>query len=227
MDAGSWQPQAHQPGPDTFRRLLSAQARAQQQQQHQQLPHQQPQQQLPLQHYHHHYQQHHQQQQYQQQLASVVSGQQRLVQRLARLRLEEQLSVADGNCQFRSVSEQLYGTQEFHGFVRQQAVNHIKANPASYATFLGEDFAYYCVGMAQDGTWGDELTLRAICDSFGVAVHVVTSEQRNWYLRYEPLSYKSRLEVFLTYIAPMHYNSLRRQKMFGRHPHHVSHIAGH
>lgn len=28
--------------------------------------------------------------------------------------------------QFRSVSEQLYGTQEFHGFVRQQAVNHIK-----------------------------------------------------------------------------------------------------
>lgn len=54
-----------------------------------------------------------------------------------------------------------------------------------------------------------QLTLRAICDSFGVAVHVVTSEQRNWYLRYEPLSYKSRLEVFLTYIAPMHYNSLR------------------
>lgn len=27
MDAGSWQPQAYQPGPDTFRRLLSAQAR--------------------------------------------------------------------------------------------------------------------------------------------------------------------------------------------------------
>jgi hypothetical protein len=54
-----------------------------------------------------------------------------------------------------------------------------------------------------------QLTLRAICDSFGVAVHVVTSEQHNWYLRYEPLSLKSPLEVFLTYVAPMHYNSLR------------------
>jgi hypothetical protein len=28
--------------------------------------------------------------------------------------------------QFRSVSEQLYGTQDFCGFVRQQAVQHIK-----------------------------------------------------------------------------------------------------
>jgi hypothetical protein len=28
--------------------------------------------------------------------------------------------------QFRSVSEQLYGTQDFYGFVRQQAVQHIK-----------------------------------------------------------------------------------------------------
>jgi hypothetical protein len=54
-----------------------------------------------------------------------------------------------------------------------------------------------------------QLTLRAICDSFGVAVHVVTSEQHNWYLRYEPLCLKSPLEVFLTYVAPMHYNSLR------------------
>jgi hypothetical protein len=42
-----------------------------------------------------------------------------------------------------------------------------------------------------------------------VAVHVVTSEQHNWYLRYEPLCLKSPLEVFLTYVAPMHYNSLR------------------
>lgn len=28
---------------------------------------------------------------------------------------------------------------------------------------------------------GDELTLRAICDSFGVVVHIVTSEQHNWW----------------------------------------------
>jgi hypothetical protein len=32
-----------------------------------------------------------------------------------------------------------------------------RSNPAEYATFLGEDFAYYVLGMAQDGTWGDEV----------------------------------------------------------------------
>lgn len=54
-----------------------------------------------------------------------------------------------------------------------------------------------------------QLTLRAICDSFGVVVHVVTSEQHNWYLRYNPLKLRSPAEVFLTYVAPIHYNSLR------------------
>eukprot|EP00878_Enallax_costatus_P007209 GHUV01007553.1.p1 GENE.GHUV01007553.1~~GHUV01007553.1.p1 ORF type:complete len:338 (+),score=81.02 GHUV01007553.1:294-1307(+) len=147
-----------------------------------------------------------------QQGPDYLSEQQRLDQRLMRLNLVVQFSYGDGNCQFRSVSEQLYGTQEHHAFVRQIAVDHIRHHPEEYQAFLGEDFHYYCAGMAQLGTWGDELTLRAVCDSFGVVVHVVTSEQHNWYLRYNPLKLKSTVEVFLTYIAPIHYNSLRRQK---------------
>jgi hypothetical protein len=147
-----------------------------------------------------------------QQGPDCLSEHQRLEQRLARLNLVVQVSAGDGNCQFRSVSEQLYGTQEHHGFVRQRAVDHIRAHPDEYQAFLGEDFHYYTAGMAQIGTWGDELTLRAICDSFGVVVHVVTSEQHNWYLRYNPLKSSSTAEVFLTYIAPIHYNSLRRTK---------------
>ena len=38
------------------------------------------------------------------------------------------------------------------------------------------DFERYMKRMARDRTWGDELTLRAICDCFGAVVHVVTSQ---------------------------------------------------
>ena len=35
-------------------------------------------------------------------------------------------------------------------------------------------------------TWGDELTLRAASDCFGCTIHVITSHEANWYLRYAP-----------------------------------------
>ena len=43
----------------------------------------------------------------------------------------------------------------------------------------------------------DELTLRAISDSFGAHVHVVTSHERNWYLKYLPDTPKTSKHVFL------------------------------
>lgn len=50
---------------------------------------------------------------------------------------------------------------------------------------------------------------RAVSDSFGIVVRVVTSDLENWYLTYEPQCCKMDREIFLTYIAPIHYNSIR------------------
>ena len=44
----------------------------------------------------------------------------------------------------------------------------------------------YIEYMSRNRTWGDELTLRAAADCFGCTIHVVTSTDANWYLRYEP-----------------------------------------
>jgi hypothetical protein len=40
-------------------------------------------------------------------------------------------------------------------------------------------------------------------------INVITSDQHNWYMRYEPQEMKVNLEIFLTYIAPIHYNAVR------------------
>jgi hypothetical protein len=63
--------------------------------------------------------------------------------------------------------------------------------------------------MSLSGTWGDELTLRAACDSYGVVIRCVTSEAENWYISYEPLEKRLDRELFLAYISPIHYNALR------------------
>ena len=48
-----------------------------------------------------------------------------------------------------------------------------------------------------------------MCDSYGIHVHVVTSEQAAWYLVYQPQQAKVAREIFLTYISPIHYNAIR------------------
>lgn len=143
--------------------------------------------------------------------ADLRSQEQRLRDRLDRLQLDMYTALGDGNCQFRAISEQLYGSEAFHQSIRTAAVQHIRSWKAEYEGFLGEDYETYLKGMAREYTWGDELTLRAVCDCFGVVINVVTSESTNWYLKYEPPEVKVPQEVFLTYISPVHYNSLRRR----------------
>jgi hypothetical protein len=85
-------------------------------------------------------------------------------------------------------------------------------------------------------TWGDELTLKYCADVFDVVIHVVTSHEENWYLHYDPAKGEAerhyakqseervvqlipdaaedgkvgtlRKQIFLTYVAPVHYNSI-------------------
>jgi len=116
----------------------------------------------------------------------------------------------DGNCQFRSFSHQLYGTEDSHASVRAAAVEHIRDRRDFFGMFFegDADFETYCRNMASSRTWGDELTLKAVGDAFGCAVHVVTSTEENWHLEYAPEEAKIDKICFLLYISPIHYNSV-------------------
>ncbi|KAK9791363.1 hypothetical protein WJX73_009217 [Symbiochloris irregularis] len=142
----------------------------------------------------------------------LASDEARLQARLEKLKLDMQVVSGDGNCQFRSVSQTLWGTQDYHLNVRQKAVGHMREHQEEYQAFLGEGIDSYLDSMSRTGTWGDELTLRAICDSYGIIVNVLTSDQHNWFMRYKPREMKLLKEVFLTYIAPVHYNAIRRRR---------------
>ena len=51
---------------------------------------------------------------------------------------------------------------------------------------------------------------RALCEAYGIVINVITSDQQHWFMRYEPEAQpKKAAEVFITYIAPIHYNAVR------------------
>ena len=85
-------------------------------------------------------------------------------------------------------------------------------NANEYCEFVGDLRAWdkYIRSMSRPRTWGDQLTLRAVCDAFGVVIHLITTEQEHWHEVYQPQQPKPPFRhVFLAYISPIHYNALR------------------
>lgn len=133
----------------------------------------------------------------------------------------------DGNCQFRTLAFNLFGDQAHHATTRKAAVAHMKKHSDFFSVLFESagEFKAYLRDMSRNRTWGDELTLRAVVEAYGVEAHVITSEPANWYLVYQPEAAetpdpkvavcprgfglpKAGKQVFLSYISPVHYNSV-------------------
>ncbi len=67
--------------------------------------------------------------------------------------------VGDGNCQFRAISNGLYGSEAHHALVRANVVSYMRQHKADFKPYLGGTWQQYITDMSHDGTWGDELTL--------------------------------------------------------------------
>jgi len=142
---------------------------------------------------------------------AIVAGKELLRERCKFLGLRPLEMEDDGNCQFRAISQELFGTQAFHSGVREQAVSHLRRNPGDFPSFFEEGgWEDYLQKMTVVRTWGDEMTLRACAEAFGVRVHVVSSTEENWHLVYEPEGGvgPAARQLFLTYVSPIHYNSV-------------------
>ena len=138
---------------------------------------------------------------------SIRAGMLLLDQRLARMQLRSVAMGDDGNCQFRSFAHQLFGSQDAHEYVRGEAVGYMRAHADAFSFYFeGGEFERFLQKMARPMTWGDELTLKAVAERFHVTIHVLTSSEENWSLKYEPDDGKSVKDIFLLYISPIHYN---------------------
>lgn len=140
----------------------------------------------------------------------ITENKELLRQRCAFLGFRQLEMDDDGNCQFRAVSQELFSTQSHHALVRANVVAHLHAHADDYRFFVEGDWDQYIADMEQLRTWGDEITLQAVADTFKVRIHLVTSSALNWYLVRQPSGDTPSWtrEVFLTYLAPVHYNTI-------------------
>lgn len=161
------------------------------------------------------------------QAASGSSNGDTLDERLDSLSMETAEMLSDGNCQFRALAFNLFGSQEHHAVVRAAVCAHMRKHADFYSHFFDgrAEFKAYLDEMGRQSSWGDELTLRAAVEAYKCIAHVITSEAANWYLVYESEQQepadpdiamcpkevprpKARKSIFISYLSPIHYNAI-------------------
>lgn len=144
----------------------------------------------------------------------IEAAGQRLRETLWDFGLQIRPIAADGNCQFRAVADQLWGSDHNHAAVREQAVSHLRSNPDRYAGFaVGQDFPEYLNRMATPAHWGDNLSLQAIADAFQIRIMLITSLQRRALIVSPQQMCRERGQdqdrcIWLGFFAEWHYVSL-------------------
>lgn len=135
----------------------------------------------------------------------------RLARRLEQFQLGRYEVRGDGNCQFRSIADQVYRSQSMHRLVRELVVRELRQRPDRYRQFVHYHYDEYCHRMAYSGTWGDHITLQAAANGLGIAIHLITSSEREdeSHLVIEPAdSEKPQREIWIAYVSQQHYDSI-------------------
>ena len=86
---------------------------------------------------------------------------------------------ADGNCLFRAVAHQIYMSADKHNELRRNCVNHMRKHRDRFALFCTTDFDTYLNTLSRDGSWGDDLEIKALEEMIDRAIVIYSSENKN------------------------------------------------
>jgi len=137
-----------------------------------------------------------------------------LVSQLKPLGLNVLKMDADGNCLFRSVADQLCGDAEEHQSYRERCCEHMLDHAEEFSLFCVADdfesgcdsFESYVSKMERPGTWGSQLELMAICQSYGVNAIVHQSGLPSYEMVFSP---EENQCMQISYHDGEHFNSVR------------------
>jgi hypothetical protein len=132
----------------------------------------------------------------------------------------------DGNCQFRSIADQISGSEENHAEFRKLCVDWLKKNESykidattKLSDFLETDhfptWADYCDYMARDASWGDHITLIALAEVLQTRIWILSNVKSDAKLSpvtvIEPREVDQNRCIFLAHWHERHYSSLYPQ----------------
>lgn len=116
----------------------------------------------------------------------------------------------DGNCLFRSISDQVYGTDKHNLIIREKCMDYIEKNSLYYSQFIegGEkNMKAYITRKRKSGVWGDNLEIQALSEIYKrhIEIYVNVDKPIN-----SPNSnlYANRFPIKISYHGERHYNSM-------------------
>ncbi|CDF36515.1 unnamed protein product [Chondrus crispus] len=115
----------------------------------------------------------------------------------------------DGNCFFRAVSDQLFGTEDYHIKLRERTCDYLLANKDHYQFFVDDEQSFddYVADMRTDGVWADNLELQAVSMAYDVNIRVHQSGKPSYDIRNHHA--KNAKVIHLSYHFGEHYASVR------------------
>lgn len=115
----------------------------------------------------------------------------------------------DGNCFFRAVSDQLYGSEDYHMKLRERACDYLMLHKEHYRFFVDDEqtFDDYVAEMRTDGVWADNLELQAISMACNVNIRVHQSGKPSYDIRNHTA--RDANVIHLSYHFGEHYASVR------------------
>ncbi|KAL9970668.1 hypothetical protein ACROYT_G023078 [Oculina patagonica] len=86
------------------------------------------------------------------------------------------LIVVDGDCFFRSVSHQIFGSVANHLIVRLAGVEYLRNHCEEFVEFFeGQSWLDYLSSMCREGTWCDALMVQAVANAYNLRINIVES----------------------------------------------------
>lgn len=120
-------------------------------------------------------------------------------------------TVADGNCFFRAVADQLEGDEHMWKSYRSSVVEYMKVHPELFKPFMEEDYDEYLDEMSRSGTWGGHLEMLALGIQYNidVIVHQLNAPRLELRNQFADEENPVEREVHISYHSGSHYASVR------------------
>mmetsp|Transcript_32714 Transcript_32714/g.40175 ORF Transcript_32714/g.40175 Transcript_32714/m.40175 type:complete len:517 (-) Transcript_32714:839-2389(-) len=140
----------------------------------------------------------------------------RYAEKLSQLGYSVKTMEGDGNCLFRTVSHQVYGTPDYHVMVRKYCLDYMEVEKDYFQPFVvgetEEDFKSYLAYKRQDGVWGDDIEIQAMCELYDRPAQIFAydpvlgaNQMRTFH---EPSEGRQRPPMRLSFYGGGHYDSI-------------------
>lgn len=117
----------------------------------------------------------------------------------------------DGNCLFRSVSDQIYGSEEYHDIVRKYCMDYIDVEKEFFSQYIVggiEAFESYVTNKRQNGVWGDDLEIEALSEMYELPIEIYAYDDKPMRTFHEATGASGTRAVQLSYHGRSHFNSV-------------------